>query len=143
MTQVDFYILSSSSDDARLTFACRLTEKAVANAHQVYLHSASSGEGQRLDKLLWTFSQGSFVPHRIADDEATDAAEPVLIGFGGEPAASRRDVLINLTDQVPDFFSSFARVAELVDEEPGRKAQGRERYRYYRDRGYPLKTHRI
>lgn len=144
MTQVDFYILSSDSDEARLTFACRLAEKAMHKAHQVYIHSASSSEGGRLDKLLWTFSQGSFVPHRLAAaGDAGDGPEPVLIGYGDEPAAAHRDLMINLTGGVPEFFSSFGRVAEVVDEAPERKAQGRERYRYYRDRGYPLNTHRI
>lgn len=143
MTQVDFYILSSESDDARLTFACRLAEKAMHKAHKVYIHSASPGEGERLDKLLWTFSQGSFVPHRVVEADASSLPEPVLIGFGGDPAGAPRDLMINLAGEVPEFFSSFGRVAELVDEAPERKAQGRERYRYYRDRGYPLNTHRI
>lgn len=143
MTQVDFYILASESDDARLTFACRLAEKAMSKAHQVYIHSASHGEGSRLDKLLWTFSQGSFVPHRIAEPGAGGTPEPVLIGFGEEPAGDHRDLMINLADCVPEFFSSYGRVAEVVDEAPGRKQSGRERYRYYRDRGYPLNTHRI
>lgn len=143
MTQVDFYILSSESDEARLTFACRLAEKAMNNSRRVYIHSASSNEGNKLDKLLWTFSQGSFVPHRIADADAAEALEPVLIGFGEAPAEAPRDVMINLTGDVPEFFSSFTRVAEVVDEAPERKSSGRERYRYYRDRGYPLHTHRI
>ncbi len=116
----------------------------MTKANRVYIHSASSSESRQLDKLLWTFSQGSFVPHRIAEPGADDdAVEPVLIGCGDQPAGAHRDLMINLTAEVPEFFSGFARVAEVVDEAPGRKPQGRERYRYYRDRGYPLKTHRV
>lgn len=143
MTQVDFYILSSDGDDARLTFACRLAEKAVSRAHRVYIHSASSSESTRLDKLLWTFSQGSFLPHRIAAPGAEDGPEPVVIGCADAPAVGHRDLMINLAGAVPEFFSSFGRVAELVDEAPERKQQSRDRYRYYRDRGYPLNTHRV
>jgi DNA polymerase-3 subunit chi len=34
-------------------------------------------------------------------------------------------------------------VAEVVDGDESRKAQGRERFRFYKDRGYPLKTNNL
>ena len=53
------------------------------------------------------------------------------------------DVMINLAPSVPGFFSRYMRVVEVIDSDPGRRQQGRERYRYYKDRGYELKTHNI
>ena len=85
------------------------------------------------------------LPHRIVTGaEREPPEEPVLIGRADEPPATRRwDLLINLCDEVPEFFSRFARVAEVVDADPERRARGRERYRYYRDRGYALNTHEV
>ena len=152
MTQVDFYILATDSNDSRLRLACRIAEKAIQQRQHVFMNSASEPEAKRLDELLWTFSQGSFIPHLLVS-EALDATppEPVLIGFaeqGTEDATVEKlgenwDVMINLAPSVPGFFSRYARVAEVIDSDPARRDNGRERYRFYRDRGYELKTHNI
>ncbi|MES9977893.1 MAG: DNA polymerase III subunit chi, partial [Candidatus Thiodiazotropha sp. 6PLUC5] len=60
-----------------------------------------------------------------------------------QDAGAEKDVLINLSQEVPNFFSRFERVAEVIDQEPPVVTAGRERFRFYRDRGYPLKKHDI
>ena len=144
MTRIDFYILERHSGDGRLDFACRLADKAVGQNHEVLINTADPGESARIDDLLWTFAQGSFLPHRrLADTSLADEGEPVLIGCGEDPPEGRADLLINLAADVPEFFSRFVRVAELVGSSEENKAAGRERFRYYRDRGYELQTHRV
>jgi DNA polymerase III subunit chi len=144
VTQVDFYILESDSDDARLHLACKIVDKATQLDHHVFIHSTSDAEARQLDELLWTFSQGSFIPHRIVRNEAAEPSpEPVLIGVNQPPAPGRWDVLINLAPDVPEFFSRYERVAEVVDANAARREQSRERYRFYRDRGYKLNTHQV
>ena len=142
MTRIDFYILDRPASDARLLFACRLAEKAVEQNHQVLINAASESESLRLDELLWTFSQGSFLPHRLVGGRAEEG-EHVLIGCGQEPGDGHTGVLINLALAVPPFFSRFERVAEVVGAEDENKSAGRERFRYYRDRGYELQTHQV
>jgi DNA polymerase-3 subunit chi len=144
VTQVDFYILENDSDEARLRLACRIVDKAMQRDQHVFIHATSDQEARQLDELLWTFSQGSFIPHRIVREELAAApAEPVLIGLNQAPAPGRWDVLINLATDVPDFFSRYERVAEVVDGNPVRRERSRERYRFYRDRGYKLNTHQV
>jgi DNA polymerase III subunit chi len=144
VTQVDFYILESDSDEARLQLACKIVDKATQLDHQVFIHSTSENEARQLDELLWTFSQGSFIPHRIVGAEAAaPSLEPVLIGVNQQPGPERWDVLINLAADVPEFFSRYERVAEVVDANALRREQSRERYRFYRDRGYKLNTHQV
>ncbi|HSC16092.1 MAG TPA: DNA polymerase III subunit chi [Gammaproteobacteria bacterium] len=144
MTQVDFYILDSDSDEARLLLACKIVDKATQLDHHVYVHSTSETEAQKLDELLWTFSQGSFIPHAVVRSEhATPPLEPVLIGVNQAPGPGRWDVLVNLAPDVPEFFSRYDRVAEVVDADAARREQSRERYRFYRDRGYKLNTHQV
>lgn len=144
MTQVDFYILDSDSDEARLRLACRIVDKATQLDHHVFVHSTSDDEARQLDELLWTFSQGSFIPHRVVREPlAAEPREPVLIGVNQAPAPGRWEVLVNLAAEVPDFFSRYERVAEVVDAQATRREQSRERYRFYRDRGYPLNTHQV
>lgn len=144
MTRIDFYILDQPAREARLTFACRLADKAVQQDHEVLINTESEADTSRLNDLLWTFSQGSFLPHRVlSDGEAIDEGEPVLIGSGREPDDGHWGLLINLAPDVPDFFSRFARVAELVGGDDSNKEAGRQRFRYYRDRGYELHTHKV
>jgi DNA polymerase-3 subunit chi len=93
---------------------------------------------------LWTFSQGSFIPHRLIETPATaNVVEPVLIGCGIAPASQEPQVLINLAGTVPEFFSRYQRVAELVDGNDHRRMQGRERFRFYREKGFEPQTHRL
>ena len=152
MTQVDFYILSTNSNKSRLTFSCRIAEKAVQRRQHVFVNSASENDARQLDELLWTFSQGSFIPHLVVTAPPNTApVEPVLIGIDDPDAeddatanlGENWDVMINLAPSVPGFFSRYMRVVEVIDSDPGRRQQGRERYRYYKDRGYELKTHNI
>ena len=66
---------------------------------------------------------GSFVPHaRLPMDQAD--ISPVVIGNGQDPG-SWTDVMINVADEVPGFFSRFERVAELVTEDPDCKPMAR------------------
>lgn len=138
MTKVDFYILASGS---RERTACKLSEKAYSLGHRVYVHTESAQQAQHIDELLWTFRDGSFVPHEQYQVDGSNDC-PIQIGCDESPD-TECDVLINLASEVPLFFSRFLRVAELVGTEASAKTQGRDRFRFYRDRGYPLETHEL
>ena len=142
MPRVDFYVLSAS-EPSRTHFACRLTEKAVAHGNTVFLRVASAELARELDTLLWTFNDRSFLPHEIvgqADGSATGA--PVLIGTGNAPS-SHRQLLVNLTSEMPEDAGEFERIAELVDDDPEGKRLARSRFRQYRDRGWSPESHNL
>ena len=80
--------------------------------------------------------------HAHAIAEAANG-EPVVLSHALEPTDREWDVLINMADDVPEFFSRYHRVAEVVDKETGRRDAGRERFRFYRERGYELHTHNV
>ncbi len=141
MTQVDFYLLPGDQRPQLLHFACRLVDKAYRLGHRVYIHTESAAQTRHLDDLLWTFQQNSFVPHAVFA-ETPDHPVPVQLGHDGEPDASHQ-VLINLAAEVPLFFSRFERVAELVNAEQSVRRHSRERYSFYKARGYPLRTHEL
>ncbi len=141
MTRVDFYILEDNAADARQRFVCRLAEKAWLQGNKVYIHTGDPALSSRIDEMLWTFSQGSFVPHGLDNDPAADEVD-IHIGHGDEPR-HHDEVLINLSSEVPLFFSRFQRVAEIIDGDENQRQQGRERFRFYRERGYPLESHTI
>ena len=139
MTQVDFYILDESAPRSRLMFACKLADKVVGMGHKVFVQVPDEGSARELDDLMWTYHDRSFLPHCLAGQDPEAA---VHIGHGSEPGEGFH-LLINLASDVPGFFARFERVAEVVDGDATHKAQGRERFRFYKDRGYPLETHKL
>ena len=141
MTRVDFYILQDSRADARHEFTCKFTEKAYKQGHKVYINTASDQQLRQLDELLWTFRGGSFLPHKCYGDGESDE-QPILLGHAVEPDGPD-DVLVNLADDIPDFFSRFNRVAELVGNDDAQRENARDRYRFYKDRGYTLNSHKL
>ena len=145
MTRIDFYVTGDDNEQARPRIACRLAAKAFSLGRVVHLNAASQSEAVTLDKLLWVFRDGSFVPHALAGDAILDGAlgpAPVVVGSGAAPVDAC-DLLINLGTDVPEFFSRIDRVAEIIDAHPDRRALGRERFRFYRDRGYEIETHKL
>lgn len=141
MTRIDFYILPNEKPNNRELLACRVTEKAYKLGHKVYIHTGSQHHSEILDDLLWTFRDGSFIPHELFSVEQNNTS-PVLLGHADQPP-DQTEILINLTQEVPGFFSRFDRVAELVDAKIKNKECARERFRFYKDRGYELQTHNL
>ena len=140
MSRVDFYVLRASGELARQQFACRLAEKAYKLEHVVHIHAADPESAQRLDDLLWTFRDGSFIPHEVLGSAAPEA--PVTIGYG-KALPNERNLLINLANHVPEEAGSFPRVAEIVAADEDSKSRSRQRFVDYREQGHTLDTHNI
>ena len=140
MSRVDFYVLSADAPDARLRYACRLAERAVEQGCHVYMQTP---DAQRLDDMLWTFNDRSFLPHEMFTGEpASHARVMVMLGANAGPA-SHRELLINLTDAMPPDVSAYERIAEIVDVDPERKRSARERYKLYREQGCTMESHNL
>jgi DNA polymerase-3 subunit chi len=140
MARVDFYVLSRSGEQARQQFACKLAEKAYRLENTVHIVAATPELAQRLDELLWTFRDGSFVPHHVVTTAELDS--PITIGCDSD-RVEPRDLLINLCDEVPAVAKSFPRVAELVTSDEEAKQRSRKRYASYRDQGHEINTHNV
>lgn len=136
MTQVDFYVLPSTELRARLQFACKLSEKAWRMGHQIYLYCQDAPQLNELNALLWDFKAEAFLPHGNEPDN------PILLGLEAPPE-HQSDLLINLSNNVPTFCARFARLAEIVVQEPNSRQAARENFRFYREQGYALQNHNL
>ncbi|MDQ7014781.1 MAG: DNA polymerase III subunit chi [Gammaproteobacteria bacterium] len=143
MTHVDFYLLSDESRSERLRFVCRLVEKIHNVGQGIYIHCSSEAEQNSLDDQLWTFKANAFVAHQIVTTNAyknTDTS--IWLGMNFEPDG-KEPILINLGIEIPPFFSRFERVLEVINQEQELRQQGREKYRFYQQRGYLLRHHQL
>ncbi len=140
MSQVDFYLLNTASESQRDSFICRLVEKIYHQHHAVYIHCKDRQETHRLDELLWTFSDISFIPHNVYG-EGPNAPPPIQLGFDATP--KQTDVLINLSTTIPIFYTAFRRILEIVPEDEALQAAAREHYQFYKTKNMTLNTHKI
>jgi DNA polymerase-3 subunit chi len=141
MPKIDFYILPDADANTRLLFACRLIEKAYKQRHRIYVHTEDKAEAHKLDEMMWTYRDDSFLPHNLYG-EGPEPAPPIQIGINATPE-KHRDILINLSQQVPAFYPQFMRVLELIVNETAAQEAGRERYRVYRAQGFEINTHKL
>jgi DNA polymerase III subunit chi len=141
MTRISFYVLKGKLENERQVFACRLAEKAYKLGNHVYIHTQNAEQTEQLNQALWAFRADSFVPHEL--NQGNDIQDcPVLIGHDASPPRLM-DLLINLNEEQPLFFSQFERMAELINDEENIKTTGRARYQFYKQRGYDLDTFHI
>ena len=142
MARVDFYVLSQSGEQARQVFACRLAEKAYKLENTVHIHTGDHAAAERVDELLWTFRDGSFVPHHLARPGIDTDSSPITIGSDAI-GVDTRDLLINLSDDIPGCADAFSRIAELVTSDESSKQKSRRRFAAYRDQGHQIDTHKV
>ncbi|SAK39519.1 DNA polymerase III subunit chi [Caballeronia temeraria] len=135
MTRIDFH--TNVGDP--LAYACRLARKAYLSGSPLVVLA----EPQRLaafDEQLWTFQPLEFVPHCMAKSALAQDTPVVLTSNLDE--APHHQVLVNLGAPVSAQFARFERLVEIVGNDGDELAAGRERYRFYRDRGYAIETHK-
>lgn len=133
MTKVDFY--TGSTD--KLRTACQLSHKAMQNGLRVLLHTPDEAITEALDQLLWQYPATAFIPHCRSHDAAAQDM-PVVLGHR-EENFPHSELLISLHTACLPFFSRFERVIEIVSQDEEDARSGRERYKFYKDRGYEMR----
>jgi DNA polymerase-3 subunit chi len=143
VTTIDFHFNTAD----RLLHACRLVRKAfhsgkVSEEKPLLVYCSIESRLRQFDDLLYEFSEADFIPHVDAEHPLAGESPVLLCRESHTPLAPRTPfVLINLDDEVPDFFSRFDRVFEVVGPDEDDKQRARLRYTFYRDRGYAITRH--
>lgn len=137
--RVDFYLINNNEAEASWLLACRLLEKAYLRGHRIFVYCNNQSQAEKLDELLWTFKNDSFIPHNL-QGEGPEPPPPVQIGYQQEPRGFN-DILLNMADEIPAFYTRFKRIIELVANDETSKELSRVHYREYRSKKCDLHTH--
>jgi DNA polymerase-3 subunit chi len=137
MTRIHFY--HGARD--RVHAAASWLRQAYEQKQRVLVYVPEADMASRLDRELWMQPATGFLPH--CDAESALAAEtPLLIARRldavGELAHDQH--LLNLADEVPPGFARFEQLVEMVSAEDAVRLPARERYKFYRDRGYEIQN---
>ena len=133
MTRIDFY--TNVADKAGLTAS--LLIDALQKQRQATLHVENEAAASQLSDYLWQNINTSFLPN-ILENHALAAQTPFVIDWQGTQLL-QDDMLINLQEKQPLFFSRFKQLVEIVGLDETEIISARERFKFYRDRGYEIK----
>ncbi|NJD34020.1 MAG: DNA polymerase III subunit chi [Betaproteobacteria bacterium] len=115
--------------------------RAGSEGRQVLVYVPIGELGEQLDRLLWTHPATGFVPHCRAKDSLAAETPIILASELGTPPHDC--CLVNLSDEVPPGFSRCQHLIEIISVEDEDRLPGRERFCFYRERGYPLENRDI
>jgi len=107
------YILIDLKVNEKERLICQLTEAVFPLKKNVLIHCGSSASGKRLDQLLWTYKQESFLPHGLwPGSDFTD--HPVLISHQGD-LWPNPDVLILETRLPLNQVKKYGLIIDFTD----------------------------
>ena len=137
MTEVAFHFNAPD----KLAYACRFARKVQRSGARLVI-VAPTDVLETLDHMLWTLTPQDFVAHCRCDAaEELLHVSPVLLAPDAQSAA-HHEVLLNLTQEVPEGFGRFDRLIEVVSgEDQVDRAEARARWRHYASRGYAITRH--
>ncbi|PPR08453.1 MAG: DNA polymerase III subunit chi [Proteobacteria bacterium] len=136
MTEINFYVSSSTSNDAIYKLLPSLLERIVSQEHKVLIACNDEQEVNRLDKFLWECNAEKFIPHGTASQEHAED-QPILITNKDENL-NLSDILICLSGKQVKDFSSYLKVIDIFEGSEEQKQAGRERWKDYKSKGYDL-----
>ena len=134
MTRVEFYFNVAD----KLGKVAQLCERAVAKGRRLTVFTQDDAMSHVMQEKLWQHAPASFLPSAGPQDDASSYS-PIILDAEGRHLI-QDDILINLKAEPPPFFSRFRYLVEIVGDEEADKAAARLRYKFYRDRGYQVKS---
>lgn len=137
MTRIDFYF--NVPDKFRQV--AELAHQALGRQRRLFIYTTGANEAAALESVLWSHPPTGFLPH-CRSDHPLGPETPIVIDWQGGNLL-HDDILINLTPNHPPFFSRFKGLIEVVGLEEDDRSTARSRFRFYRDRGYEIKSHDV
>ncbi|OEU72203.1 MAG: DNA polymerase III subunit chi [Desulfuromonadales bacterium C00003107] len=135
MTQVEFVKLKRPEKARHL---CELAEQFFNSGNKVLITVSDENQAVTLDRFMWTWRKGSFIPHAY-DNGAVDCLdEPIIIGIAERNPHSAEILIMGRPCSVA-FMSHFRHVidfAEVYDQQLASDA--RQRYASCRNAGFAV-----
>ena len=114
-----------------------LVRKVLEKGHLITLFTEDESAAKAYSNVLRGNDKTSFLPNVLASDLQMRET-PVVIDWQAKQLY-QDDILVNLTQRQLTVFSRFRQFVELVGVDEEDKALARQRFKFYRDRGYEIK----
>jgi DNA polymerase-3 subunit chi len=137
VTRISF--LHGAAD--RIQAAAQWLQQAWAERPPVLVYVPDAAQAAQLDRLLWTQPALSFLPHCRIDSPL--AGETPILLTDTLDGALQENCLLNLGNTLPATFSRFEHLVEIVSTDDTDRLPARERFKFYRERGYAVDSRDI
>jgi DNA polymerase III subunit chi len=138
MTRIDFHFNVSNREN----YICRLLRKVYRAEQRAVFFAPDQSLVAAIDDGLWALSETDFIPHIHLNEDnhvLSEVIEPIVL-LHREQETPHCDILISGSNETPGFFGRFERLIEIVSPEISDREKARERWRWYKDRGYGIQT---
>lgn len=145
MTKIEFLLLADNAQPSDVYNIIYQRTRFASEQGGVYIHTQNETESRALDTHLSAIQPDVPVSYKVTENLAPEGRQVVIgiddakifIGSQCEPDGSH-STLVSTSVDIPWFFSRFDYFIELVQAGEKARTMGRERYLYYKRRGYPL-----
>ncbi|URJ29387.1 DNA polymerase III subunit chi [Blochmannia endosymbiont of Camponotus modoc] len=142
MKRSTFYLLSQEFEQKNRPnyieqLACKLISTQWRSGKTILVTCENKHQATKIDEILWTFDQNSFLPHNLFGGTIHHA--PIVIYwsqccYDNQP----KDLLINLMPKNMHFFFNFNEIIDFVPIPDILKKWARYRYRSYKRNGFQV-----
>jgi DNA polymerase-3 subunit chi len=137
MTEVTFYTNVTN----QIHLISKLLHKAQTTRRKLHISVQDEGHRQSITSDIYRIDPTSFFGINPPASESMHDLTSAIISHTRN--YFHKDIIVNLTLEVPDNFSSFKRLIEIVQQDKQHVELARARYRWYKDRGYSITTHKL
>lgn len=134
MTKVSFFFGTADRQQA----ATHWLAEAYRQKQSVVVFQPDREKLDALDRWLWSHPATGFLPHCAIDSPYAEQT-PIVMAHSLD-SSLHDECLLNMSDDIPQGFTRFSELIEIISDDESTKLAGRERFRYYRDRGYAIQS---
>jgi len=132
MTRIEFIKLDKPE---KARYLCELSEEFLDKGEQVLIVVQDDNQGVTLDRYMWSWPKGSFIPHAY-DNGAVDCLEEPVVITTAEENNHGADVLIMAKPCSLDFVRRFKTAIDFAEVYDPQLAEiSRARFADYRAAG--------
>lgn len=144
MGETTIYFVETEAKDQR-ELLCRWVEALCEKGRKIQIVADSTLDAQTLDQQLWTFSDTSFVSHRVFGRDAHQPEiDSVMITIGAAELSDPRDALICDGAASLDFMRRFGvAVHFIIVSDDLLKQESRNLWRAAQSQGFQLRHVRL
>ncbi len=135
MSETTIHFVETMTEEQPMA-VCQTVAYFYEQGRRIHVVAGSSLAAQRLDGLLWTFAQASFIPHRIGLPVQGDGVvEPVIITIGETPVAGAQVLVCDGPVRL-EFMQHYDDAVQFVlMDDPERRQESRSLWQAARDKG--------
>ncbi|MGK2906069.1 MAG: DNA polymerase III subunit chi [Desulfuromonadales bacterium] len=133
MTRIEFVKLTRPE---RARILCDLAEEFYLAGQRVLVMVQDDNQGVTLDRFMWTWKKGSFVPHLYQNGAVDCHDEPVVITAEEENPNGALVLLMGVPCSL-EFIRNFRHVVDFAETfDAARLEESRVRFKGYREHGF-------